>query len=124
MKIYDEAWNELTEPDLALGYLEPARRLLAHHEAAPAVPAEYGWEVLPGTESLCPDGLRRRVEVKPAVPAKPAWDEYEECQVYRPYTAEELAARNAPTDAERLEAQVLYTAMMTDTLLKEVEADV
>lgn len=40
-------------------------------------------------------------------------------------TAEEIEAdRQAipvvPTDAEKLEAQVLYTAMMTDTLLEEV----
>lgn len=124
MKTYDENWNELAGPDLALGRLEPAQRLVAHHEAAPGVPAEYGWEMLEGTGSLAPGGLRRRVEVKPAVPAKPAWDEYEECQIYRPYTEAELAARSAPTDAERLEAQVLYTAMMTDTLLEEVGADV
>ena len=40
-------------------------------------------------------------------------------------TAEEIEAdRQAipvvPTDSEKLEAQVLYTAMMTDTLLEEV----
>lgn len=124
MKIYDENWDELAGPDLSLGYLEPAQRLVAHHEAAPETPAEYGWEVLEGTEDLYPGGLRQRVEVKPGVPAREAWDEYEECQIYRPYTAEELAALNAPTAAERLEAQVLYTAMMTDTLLEEAAADV
>ena len=58
------------------------------------------------------------------MPPVPAWDEYEPCQVYHPNTAEELAARNAPTAAERLEAQVLYTAMMTDTMLEEVAVDV
>lgn len=124
MKIYDENWNELTDPDLQLGRLEPARRLVAHHDAVPGVPAAYGWQVLPGTENLRPGGLRRQVEILPAVPARGPWDEYEECQLYRPYTAEELAAMNAPTDAERLEAQVLYTAMMTDTLLEEVTGDV
>lgn len=120
MKIFDENWNELAEPDLSLGRLEPARRLAAHHEAVPGLPAQYGWQVLEGTEGLHPGGLRQRVETAPAVPEKPAWDEYEDCQVYRPYTADELASMDAPTDAERLEAQVLYTAMMTDTLLEEV----
>lgn len=124
MKIYDENGSELlTAPDLSAGWLEDTQRLVAHHDAVPGSPAEYGWRVLPGTEQLHPGGLRQRVETKPAVPEVPAWDEYEDCQVYHPYTPEELAARNAPTAAERLEAQVLYTAMMTDTML-EVMLDV
>ena len=123
MKVYDESWNELTTPDLSAGWLEDARRLVAHHEAEPGSPAEYGWQTLPGTETLCLGGLRQRVEVTPAVPAKPAWDEYEDCQVYHPYTPEQLAAQNAPTQLERMEAQLLYTALMTDTLIGEVAAD-
>ena len=124
MNIYDENWNELATPDLSLGRLEPARRLVAHHVAEPGAPAEYGWQVLEGTGWLRFGGLRQRVITKPAVPAKAAWDEYEDCQVYKPYTAKELAAMDAPTSTERLEAQVLYTAMMTDTLLEEVAPDV
>lgn len=123
MKIYDENWNELAEPDLSAGWLEDTRRLAAHHDAQPGSPAEYGWKVLEGTGELCPGGLRQRVEVKAEVPAIEAWDEYEDCRVYHPYTAEELAGRNAPTEFERLEAQVLYTALMTDTLIEEVEED-
>lgn len=104
MKIYDEAWNELTEPDLSLGRLEPARRLVAHHEAVPGRPAEYGWQVLEGTEDLHPGGLRQQVETRPAVPAQEAWDEYEDCQVYRPYTAAELAELDRPGLEERMAA--------------------
>lgn len=104
MKIYDEHWNELVEPDLSLGRLEPARRLAAHHEAVPGLPAVYGWQVLEGTGGLHPGGLRQRVVVTPAVPAAPAWDEYEDCQLYRPYTEEELAAMAAPTLEERVAA--------------------
>lgn len=104
MKIYDENWNELAEPDLTKGRLEPARRLVAHHEAQPGVPAEYGWRVLEGTGELHPGGLRQRVVVTPAMPAQEAWDEYEECQVYKPYTAGELAAMDAPTLEERVAA--------------------
>ena len=124
MKIYDENWCELTAPDLDAGWLEDARRLIAHHDATPGSPAEYGWQTLPGTEHLHPGGLRQRVVTKPAVPAAEAWDEYEECQVYHPYTAEQLAQRNVPTAFERLEAQVLYTALVTDTLIGEVATDV
>lgn len=117
MKIYDEAWNELAAPDLEAGWLEDTQRLVMHHEALPGSPAEYGWEVLEGTETLHPGGLQRQVVTKPAVPACVAWDEYEPCQVYHPYTEEEIAERNKPTFEERIEAQVLYTAMMTDTIL-------
>lgn len=104
MKTYDEYWNELEDPDLTKGRLEPARRLIAHHEAVPGQPAEYAWQILPGTEGLHPGGLRQRVEVTPAVPAKPAWDEYEDCQIYRPYTEAELAEFAKPTLEERVAA--------------------
>lgn len=104
MKIYDANWNGLDAPDLTKGRLEPARRPVAHHAAVPGQPAEYGWQVLEGTEDLHPGGLRRRVETAPAVPAAPAWDEYEDCQLYRPYTEEELAAMAAPTLEERVAA--------------------
>ena len=124
MKIYDENWNELAAPDLEAGWLETTRRLIAHHDAQPGSPAEYGWKTLPGTEELQPGGLRQKVLIKPAVPEEPAWAEYEPCQVYHPYTAEELADKSAPTAFERLEAQVIYTALLTDTLIGEVTADV
>ena len=108
MKIYDETWLELTDPDLTCGRLVSAGRFVAHHEAVPAKPAEYGWRVLAGTESLHPGGLRQKVQTTPAVDAVPAWDEYEECQIYVPYTAEELASMAAeaarPTMEERMAA--------------------
>ena len=103
MKIYDESGAELiTAPDLEKGWLEDAQRVTVHHDAQPGSPAEYGWKTLPGTERLRPGGLRQRVVVTPAMPPVPAWDEYENCQIYHPYTAEELAAQNAPTLEERL----------------------
>ena len=49
---------------------------------------------------------------------------YEHNEVIERMPSEIEADRQAipviPTDAEKLEAQVLYTAMMTDTLLEEV----
>jgi len=34
---------------------------------------------------------------------------------------EEAERHRSPTDIERMEAQILYTALMTDTLIKENE---
>lgn len=141
MKIYDETLNtELESPDLTLGRLEQARRLVAHHNA---VERQYHYEVMEGTVTdECPEGLRREVE---DVAAAAAWDEYEDVQRYVIYTDAELAeiakkeqaekaAAEAATKAaeqaakeeaarrdasEKLNAQVTYTAMMTDTMLQE-----
>ena len=141
MKIYDETLTtELESPDLTLGRLESARRLVAHHNA---VERQYHYEVMEGTVTdECPEGLRREVE---DVAAAAAWDEYEDVQRYVPYTEAELAeiaekaqAEKAAADAaakaaeqaaketaarrdaaEKLTAQVTYTAMMTDTMLPE-----
>lgn len=141
MKIYDETLTtELESPDLTLGRLESARRLVAHHNA---VERQYHYEVMEGTVTdECPEGLRREVE---DVAAAAAWDEYEDVQRYVIYTDAELAemaakaqAEKAAADAaakaaeqaakeaadrrdasEKLNAQVTYTAMMTDTMLPE-----
>jgi multidrug efflux pump subunit AcrA (membrane-fusion protein) len=141
MKIYDETLTtELESPDLTLGRLESARRLVAHHNA---VERQYHYEVMEGTVTdECPEGLRREVE---DVAAAAAWDEYEDVQRYVIYTDTELAemaakaqAEKAAADAaakaaeqaakeaedrrdasEKLNAQVTYTAMMTDTMLPE-----
>lgn len=47
-----------------------------------------------------------------------AWadEDYEEIQVYIPYEATE----DEPSQLDRIEAQVAYTAMMTGTLIEEV----
>ena len=104
MKIYDETGKVLEAPDLAAGWVEQKRRLVASH---PATEAVTRLEVMPGT-----DGLRRLVV---ETPARAAWDEYEDYGVYHPYTEEELAAMNAPTAAQRLdaaEAAILELAAM------------
>lgn len=146
MKIYDETLTtELESPDLTLGRLESARRLVAHHNA---VERQYHYEVMEGTVTdERPEGLRREVEDVAAAAA--AWDEYEECQRYIPYTQaelDEIAAKKQAEEAEKeamkkaakeakakaaaeqakkiakidaIEAQTTYTAMMTDTLMEE-----
>ena len=136
MKIYDaDLEHELQNPDLTRGKLESARRVTVHHDA---VPASVRYEVMPGTvTSDCPEGLRQEITTT----AQVEWDEYEEVQRYVPYTDAELAeiAENAQAEkaaakaaeqaakteaarrdaAEKLNAQVTYTAMMTDTLLAQ-----
>lgn len=140
MKIYDAALeHELQNPDLTLGKLETAQRVTVHHEA---VPASVRYEVMTGTVTAdCPDGLRKEIVTL----AHDAWDEYEEVQRYVPYTDAELAeiaekaqAEKAAADAdakaseqaakeeearrdaaEKLNAQVTYTAMMTGTMLPD-----
>ncbi len=147
MKIYNEAiTTELESPDLTLGHLEPARRLVAHHDA---VERQYHYEVMEGTVTdECQEGLRREVE---DVAARDAYDEYEDVHKYVPYTETELAEESekaereaamrkageeakSKADAEAavkaeqeakianidaIEAQTTYTAMMTDTLMEE-----
>lgn len=147
MKIYDETLeNELVDPDLNAGKLEPAQRLVAHHDAVEEV---WHYEVMKSTiTEECPEGLRIAIT---DTPASDAWDEYETVQKYVLYTTEELAeiekkkaeeqeaikqaeaaaAAKAQAEAEQAEkiaridaidAQVTYTAMMTDTLMVEEEA--
>lgn len=140
MKIYDATLeHELQNPDMTLGKLETAKRVTVHHEA---VPASVRYEVMTGTVTAdFPDGLRQEI----TTPAQDAWDEYEEVQRYAPYTDAELAdiAEKAQAEkdaadaaakaseqaakeeearrdaAEKLNAQVTYTAMMTGTMIPE-----
>lgn len=122
MKIYDAALEtELQSPDLSRGKLESARRVTVHHDAVPALVRR---EVMADTITAdCPNGLRQEI----TTPAQDAWDEYENVHRYVPYTDAELAemaakaeAEKAAADAaEKLNAQVTYTAMMTDTLLAQ-----
>lgn len=147
MKIYDETLkNELVNPDLNAGKLELAQRLVAHHDAVEEV---WHYEVMKSTiTEECPEGLRIAIT---DTPASDAWDEYETVQKYVLYTTEELAeiakkkaeeqeaikqaeaaaVAKAQAEAEQAEkiaridaidAQVTYTAMMTDTLMVEEEA--
>lgn len=140
MKIYDAALeHELQNPDLTRGKLETAQRVTVHHDA---VPASVRREVMADTITAdCPDGLRQEI----TTPAQDAWDEYEEVQRYVMYTDAELAeiAKKAEAEkaaaeaaakaaeqaekaeaarrdaAEKLNAQMTYTAMMTGTMLPE-----
>ena len=117
---YNENMERIENPDLTLGYLRPGTHTV-HHEAVEGVIEVWHYE----TVAEYPNGgkdIRRVVDV-PGAAAKPAWDEEIAIQIYVPYTQEELdrmeAERNKPTQLDRIEAQILYTALMTDTLIEE-----
>lgn len=120
-EIYNEQMEHIENPDLTLGYLEDRTRT-EHHEAVEGVTEVWHYE----TVAEYPNGgkdVQRVVDV-PGVEAQAAWDEEIPIQIYVPYTQEELdrmeEERNRPTQLDRIEAQTLYTALMTDTLIEEV----
>lgn len=118
MKIYDEITKkELTAPDEKSGHLYGGQIKTGMTEDT--------YEVMEGTVTEdCPEGLRRLIRGHAI---------YEACQFYHAYTADELkmraeqaAAEQAAKDREAkiamidsIDAQVTYTAMMTDTLMVE-----
>lgn len=119
-EIYNENMKRIKNPDLTLGYLRPDTRS-EHHEAVEGVQEICHYE----TVAEYPNGgkdVRKVIDV-PGIEAKDAWDEEIPIQIYVPYTQEELdrmeAERNKPTQLDRIEAQILYTALMTDTLIEE-----
>lgn len=90
MRIFDETkTKEITNPDLEKGYLQNDKLLIEHHEAQEEVQEQKHEELL----HEYPNGGKEYIEVidVPYQPAKEAWDEYEDIQVYTPYTEEELA---------------------------------
>ena len=120
MKIYDEITKEeLTAPDESKGYL--------YESQIKTGMTEDTYEVMEGTVTEeCPNGLRRLI---------PGHAVYEACQFYHTYTDEEIkrmeeqaAAEQTAKDREErigridsIDAQVTYTAMMTDTLMEETD---
>ena len=89
-RIFNETkTEELQNPDLMYGYLKDDKLLIAHHDAQEEVKEQTRLVLL----HEYPNGGKEYEEVidVPYQPAKEAWDEYEDIQVYTPYTAEELA---------------------------------
>lgn len=121
MKIYDEITKEeLTAPDESKGYL--------YESQIKTGMTEDTYEVMEGTVTEdCQNGLRRLI---------PGHAVFEACQFYHTYTDEEIkrmeeqaAAEQAAKDREEriaridsIDAQVTYTAMMTDTLMEETDS--
>lgn len=113
MKIYDISLkHELTNPDLDKGYLKEVQRLVAHH---PEEQEETHLEVMEDTVTdICPGGLLHTVIDKPH---KDAWNEYETVQMYVPFEADSKSDDSVLAKLDRIEAQITYTALITDSLI-------
>lgn len=107
MKIYDETTKaELTNPDLAKGYLYAGRIVTGH--------VGDSYEVMAGTVTAdCPAGLERLVN---------GYDTYEDCQFYHAYTLAELAERQQAEIAA--ETIVLDDAKKLSLMLAEIPTEV
>jgi hypothetical protein len=105
MRILDENDQEVVDPDLDLGHLEPDKLFIAHHEEIPEkLPVkkiDYDNPYYVGSNG---GKLVNTIEVSPYQPYEPAWDEYEDILRYILYTEEELAEIEAQKKAEE-EAQ-------------------
>lgn len=126
MRILDEN-NEVLDKsaiDYENGYLIDDT-ISIEHPAIEAVDEQWHYEVI----AEYPNGgkdVKKVVDVL-GVEGHEAYTETEEIKRYILYTEEELAERlakrlqmqNTPTQLDRVEAQVMYTALMTDTLLEE-----
>lgn len=94
MRIFDEnKTNELTEYDLDKGYLKPDKLLISHHEAVEAVQGKFHYETIKEYPNGGKD-VKKVWDIEPK-PAKEAYDEYEDINVYIPYTEKELERQYA-----------------------------
>lgn len=127
MRVFDENGVELEAYDESLGYTTPDQRFVQHHDAVEAVAEQSHYEVV----KRYPNGgadVKKVVDV-PGVKAHEAWDEYEDILVFHPFPQseepeenfdeEEFPEDDTPSQLDRIEAQVMYTALMTDTLMEE-----
>lgn len=98
--IIDENGNEITNPDLSLGYL-------VSDEMTVEVPAVEGSPAVYREEVIWQDAngkLVKRVLESPAVAARPAYTKTIRVQRYVPYTEEELAEMEAQREQDEQDA--------------------
>ena len=92
MRVFDESkTTKLTEYDLSVGYLKPDKLFIAHHEAQEAVEGQFHYETIKEYPNGGKD-VKKVWDVEPQE-AREAWDEYEDIQVYIPYTQAQINAR-------------------------------
>lgn len=94
MRILDHKNQEITNPDLSAGRLVPENVFVCHHEAVQEVAEQFHMAV----KTIYPNGGRDMEKVIDVVyvPAKEAWDEYENILRYILFTPEELEEMNKP----------------------------
>lgn len=89
MRVFNEnKTKELQEYDLEHGYLREDKLFIMHHEAVAAVEGQYHKEIIREYPKTGGKDVRTVCDVEP-IPAQPAYDEYEDIQVYVPFTEEE-----------------------------------
>lgn len=129
MKIYNETKTEIIEnPDLEKGYLILDRIISKTIPAVEAVVEQSHYDY-----KFYENGGKEKFKVidVPAVEAKPETYEYEDIQVFIPYTATELNKRQTDALIEKLkktdyiaakisEAQLIFQMTQDDTKLKEL----
>ena len=90
MRVFDETkTNELTNYDLEKGYLKKDKLFIAHHPAVVATAGSFHTILV----RKYPNGGEDYEKVWDILPTKgkDAYDEYEDIQVYVPYTQKQLA---------------------------------
>lgn len=100
MKVYNaDKTTQLFSYDLESGKLVEDKLLIAHHPAEPEIKEVKHREV----KRFHNGGASAEwvVDVE-GVPAKEAWDEYEDILVYRPFNAEELQQKRVSEIRKRL----------------------
>lgn len=117
MRTLDVDGNEITDPDLTLGYLKDDKVFVKHHEEIPErLPVKEIDYKNPIVEHNNGGKIVQVVTVSEYQPHVEAWDEYEDVKRYILYTTEELeaiAAQKAAEEAARLEAERLAAEEQT-----------
>lgn len=117
MRVFDESkTRELTDYDLSAGYLKPDKRFIAHHEATEAVEGQFHYETIKEYPNGGKD-VKKVWDVQPQE-AREAWDEYEDIQVYIPYTQEQI---NARLSAQYIPSVTKSAAAVGKMLLKTLD---
>lgn len=123
MKIYDQNKQFiLSEIDLGMGYLKDDKIFVRHHDAIPAVEGQGHREVI----KEYPNGSKDvqwvwDIEPKPAVAA---YDEYENIQVFIPYTDEEKAQMAQSKKQNRIDELKSLLASTDYKAIKYAEGEI
>lgn len=146
MRIFDETKTyELDKKtlDFEKGYLKPDKIVAAHHEATPLIKGKIAKQIAEELEAQgvvieegyggliyrvvkeYEDGGRdtELIEDKPDIPAKEAYDEYEDIQVYVLYNAEQLNNMLRAKRASILNAFDTYKSNVEYGIEKETETE-
>lgn len=87
MKVYNEdKTKELIEYDIALGYLKNDKILIKHND-------EVKENIVYKTTVFSNGGISKVPDMEKSILAKKAYDEYEDIQIYVPYTESEIKNR-------------------------------